>query len=153
MNNKNRNKILGRALATIAQLGRCPYVTEGDENQYSRADMVCAGIINTCYVAQTYGLDVTKEQWKTLLRAVPYLTWDNFAVFTEASKGLWAKDLLNRIAYLRGHFLVQETTGGWRQRAIFQGTLEECKEYYDDNHLYRGNYAIVHEDNYEVDYL
>jgi hypothetical protein len=153
MNNKTRNKILGRALATITQLGRCPYITEGDESDYSRADMVCAGILNICHVAQTYGLEVTKEQWKTLLKAVPYLTCDNFVVFTESAKGLWAKDLLDRISHIRGYFYIQETIDGWRQRAIFKGTLKECKEYYMDNYLYHGNYAIVHEEEYEEDYL
>ena len=50
-------------------------------------------------------------------------------------------------------YYIQETIGGWRQRAIFQGTLKECEEYYEDNHLHNGNYRIVSEDEYEEDYL
>ena len=47
-------------------------------------------------------------------------------------------------------YYVQETIGGWRQNAIFDGTLNECEEYMKDCY---GNFSIVHEDDYEVDYL
>lgn len=50
------------------------------------------------------------------------------------------------------NYYVQETIGGWRQNAIFCGTHEECEAYYDEN-CSNGNYSIVHEDEYEVDYL
>lgn len=47
---------------------------------------------------------------------------------------------------------VQETIGGWRQNAIFSGTEEECRKYLEDD---TSNNAIrlVHESEYEVDYL
>ena len=47
-------------------------------------------------------------------------------------------------------FYVQEKIGGWRQNAVFSGTYEECREY-DISH--NGQYAIVSDDDYEVDYL
>jgi NDP-sugar pyrophosphorylase family protein len=56
---------------------------------------------------------------------------------------------------LSGTYYVQETIGGWRQPAIFKGTLEECQKYYRDYYCGYGNsiYHIVHEEDYEVDYL
>lgn len=59
-------------------------------------------------------------------------------------------DLLSENEIKIPQFYVQETIGGWRQNAIFSGTLEECEEYMKDCY---GNFAIVHEDDYEVDYL
>lgn len=52
-------------------------------------------------------------------------------------------------------YYVQETIGGWRQNAIFEGTLEECEEYFDSHFCWYGTncYAIVPEEEYEVDYL
>lgn len=52
-------------------------------------------------------------------------------------------------------YYVQETIGGWKQTAIFNGTYDECVGYYHKRHLGEGTavYAIVHEDEYEVDYL
>lgn len=51
-------------------------------------------------------------------------------------------------------YYIQETIGGWRQNAVFQGTYEECQEYWDENPmLYYGNYSIVNISEYEVDYL
>ena len=44
----------------------------------------------------------------------------------------------------------QEKIGGWRQNAVFSGTYEECQEY---NNSHNGQYAIVSDDEYEVDYL
>lgn len=54
-----------------------------------------------------------------------------------------------------GHYYVQETVGGWRQNAAFDGTLAQCKEYWRDMHLDQsnGSWNIVSEDDYEVDYL
>jgi hypothetical protein len=48
-------------------------------------------------------------------------------------------------------YYVQETIGGWRQNAIFQGSKEECEKYLESCH--NGHYAIVAEEDYEVDYL
>ena len=51
-------------------------------------------------------------------------------------------------------FYIQETIGGWRQNAIFSGTFQECKDYFENNPiLYYGNYSIVSENEYEVDYI
>lgn len=49
-------------------------------------------------------------------------------------------------------YFIQETIGGWRQNAIFEGTYEECQEYMEE-WCHNGNYALVAEDDYEVDYL
>ncbi len=49
-------------------------------------------------------------------------------------------------------YYVQEVIGGWKQNAIFSGTLKECNRYLDENY-HRGSYSIVSELNYEVDYL
>ena len=50
-------------------------------------------------------------------------------------------------------YYIQEIIGGWRQNAVFSGTLEECEEYFESNHCYRGSYSIVPEEEYGVDYL
>lgn len=51
-------------------------------------------------------------------------------------------------------YYIQETIGGWKQNAIFSGTLQECENYFDSNPiLYNGNYSIVSEKEYKVDYL
>lgn len=47
-------------------------------------------------------------------------------------------------------FYCQETIGGWRQVAVFSGTYEECLEFCEDQN---GQYYIVPESEYEVDYL
>lgn len=54
-----------------------------------------------------------------------------------------------------GHYYVQETIGGWRQNAAFDGTLAQCNEYWRDMHLDQSNssWDIVSEEDYEVDYL
>ena len=49
-------------------------------------------------------------------------------------------------------YYVQETIGGWRQNAVFNGTLKECSRYLDENY-HRGSYSIVSESDYKVDYL
>lgn len=49
-------------------------------------------------------------------------------------------------------YFVQETVGGWRQVAIFEGSYDECLEYRNSN-CFHGNWAIVSELEYEVDYL
>lgn len=51
-------------------------------------------------------------------------------------------------------WFIQQTIGGWRQNAVFQGTIEECEKYYEDNHLHsQVGYSIISEEDYEVDYL
>ncbi len=49
-------------------------------------------------------------------------------------------------------YYVQEKIGGWKQNAVFGGTFEECEEYYDEC-CHNGSFAIVPEQDYEVDYL
>jgi len=49
-----------------------------------------------------------------------------------------------------GTFYCQETVGGWRQFAAFEGTYEECLAF---NNFHNGQYAIVSEDEYYVDFL
>ena len=48
------------------------------------------------------------------------------------------------------NFCVQEIIGGWRQNPIFTGKREECEEFLSQND---GNYALVPEEDLEVDYL
>lgn len=48
-------------------------------------------------------------------------------------------------------FYVQETIGGWRQNAAVVGTYEECAAWLEGQH--GGSWAIVPEEEYEVDYL
>lgn len=51
-------------------------------------------------------------------------------------------------------WFVQQIIGGWRQNAVFQGTLKECEKYMEDNNLYSQiGYGIVSEEDYKVDYL
>jgi hypothetical protein len=52
----------------------------------------------------------------------------------------------------RDAYCVQETIGGWRQNAAFYGTWYECVEWLAE-HQNSGNYDIVHESEYDVDYL
>lgn len=47
-------------------------------------------------------------------------------------------------------YYVQEVIGGWKQNAIFQGTFEECLKFMSSCF---GNYSIVSDHEYEVDYL
>lgn len=49
-------------------------------------------------------------------------------------------------------FYVQGTIGGFRQTAIFSGTCEDCCRYFNEN-CWNGSWAIVPEEEYEVDYL
>lgn len=49
-------------------------------------------------------------------------------------------------------FYIQEIIGGWRQNAIFEGTYKECQEYLAE-WCHNGNYNIVSNEDYEVDYL
>ena len=50
-------------------------------------------------------------------------------------------------------YFIQEVIDGWRQNAVFSGSLEECQHYYDERNLAFGNYQIVSENEYQVDYL
>jgi len=47
---------------------------------------------------------------------------------------------------------VQETIGGWRQKAVFSGSYQECLDYLSDTYI-NGSVALVPESEYEVDYL
>lgn len=51
-----------------------------------------------------------------------------------------------------GIYYLQETIDGWRQLAFFKGTYEEClrvkKEW-----CHNGSWAIIPENEYDVDYL
>lgn len=49
-------------------------------------------------------------------------------------------------------YFVQETIGGWKQTAIFFGTYDECRQF-EAQHCLNDNFNIVHESEYEVDYL
>ena len=49
-------------------------------------------------------------------------------------------------------YYVQEVIGGWKQNAVFSGTLEECNKHLDV-WCHSGSYSIVPEWDYEVDYL
>lgn len=49
---------------------------------------------------------------------------------------------------------VQETLGGWKQEAVFSGSLSDCQDYYEKNHLdMQSGWAIVADTMYEVDCL
>jgi len=52
----------------------------------------------------------------------------------------------------KNYFHVQETIGGWRQVSTFEGTLEECKKFVAER-CHNGNYQIVADCDYVVDYL
>ena len=49
-------------------------------------------------------------------------------------------------------FHVQEIIGGWRQVSVFEGAFEECQEFMTER-CYNGNYQIVADCDYKVDYL
>lgn len=49
-------------------------------------------------------------------------------------------------------YYVQETIGGWRQTALFEGTYDECQEYMESVST-SSSISIVSEADYEVDYL
>ena len=52
------------------------------------------------------------------------------------------------------NFVVQETTGGYRQMAMFSGTLAECKEFVAERcNDPRKHIEIVAECDYDCDYL
>lgn len=51
-------------------------------------------------------------------------------------------------------YYVQETIGGWKQTPICSGTYEECVQYMNNNcNDSRSSFAIVSEEELEVDYL
>lgn len=47
-------------------------------------------------------------------------------------------------------YFVQEIIGGWSQVAVFSGSYAECMAYIVG---LNGSYYIVHESEYNVDYL
>ena len=49
-------------------------------------------------------------------------------------------------------FHVQETIDGWRQFSTFEGTYEECRKFVAER-CHNGNFNIVRNDEYVVDYL
>ena len=49
-------------------------------------------------------------------------------------------------------YFVQETIGGWKQNAVFNGTFEECQEYVTER-CHNGSFNIVADCDYTVDYL
>lgn len=49
-------------------------------------------------------------------------------------------------------YYVQETIGGWKQVAAFEGTHDECMDYMEQ-WCFNGNWNIVSELDYQVDYL
>ena len=52
------------------------------------------------------------------------------------------------------NYVVQETTGGYRQMAMFSGTLAECREFVAERcNDPRKQIDIVAEDDYDCDYL
>lgn len=50
-------------------------------------------------------------------------------------------------------FYVQETIGGWRQTPVFEGTYNECVKYLNERNDSRSAFAIVREEELEIDYL
>ena len=50
-------------------------------------------------------------------------------------------------------YYVQETIGGWRQTPVFEGTYNECVQYISKCNDSRSSYAIVGENELQVDYL
>lgn len=51
-------------------------------------------------------------------------------------------------------YFVQETIGGWRQNAVFCGSLNECREYMNERCTKSNDcWNIVPESDYRVDYL
>lgn len=49
-------------------------------------------------------------------------------------------------------FYVQETIGGWKQTPVFEGSYKECLEFYEEV-FHSGSFAVVSEEELEVDYL
>ena len=49
-------------------------------------------------------------------------------------------------------FYLQETIGGWRQVPVFEGSYEECLEKYWEV-INSGSFAVVSEEDLEIDYL
>lgn len=49
-------------------------------------------------------------------------------------------------------YYIQETIGGWRQNAIYSGSLKDCEKFIKENSL-NGSFSIVDENEYEVDYI
>lgn len=49
-------------------------------------------------------------------------------------------------------FYIQETIGGWKQVPVFEGSYEECLEFYE-RVFQSGSYAIVSKEELEIDYL
>lgn len=50
-------------------------------------------------------------------------------------------------------YFVQETIGGWRPIPIFEGTYNECVQYLNTCNDSRSSFAVVSEEDLEVDYL
>ena len=48
---------------------------------------------------------------------------------------------------------VQETIGGWWQTPVFEGYYNECVQYLSKCNDSRSSFAIVSEEELEVDYL
>jgi hypothetical protein len=66
-------------------------------------------------------------------------------LFEEVKEELVNEHNIGKIYY------AQETIGGWRQNAAYCGTYEQCQEWIADQN--GGSWAIVPEDEYEVDYI
>lgn len=73
--------------------------------------------------------------------------WTEWGVFVGTFE-----ECQNYIAWRQSPHHVQETIGGLRQVAAFSGTLDECEDYIAQVYFF-GSYAIVPDDEYEVDYL
>lgn len=56
---------------------------------------------------------------------------------------------------MKDKFYIQETIGGWKQNAIYEGTYNQCATYFMEHNLNYGNaiFDIVHESEYVVDYI
>ena len=50
-------------------------------------------------------------------------------------------------------YYIQETIGGWRQTPVFEGTYNECVQHLNTCNDSRSSFAIVREEELEVDYL
>lgn len=100
MNKRTTKKSLKKALTVIAQLGRSPYLSSSEDwerSQYTLADKVIAGVMNTCFVHKMYGLQVNKVQLRTLREAAKFINWTNIRIFSETYKGGWRDDLLEQL--------------------------------------------------------
>lgn len=148
-----RSAAIAAALDVIRnELCRATYDPQWEQEvaKPTQTDRLIKGVENTVYVYMTYGLKVSPSQWETIKSGVNAIREREQGIY----KGNWRDYLIKDcIGYLFGHFYVQEKIGGYRQNAIFDGTFDECVAYWKENRLRYGNYDIVHEDSYEVDYL